>query len=1035
MTSLKYLAAACLLSLSSQCAVAATVPNPTNGPASSTIGHCATFGNTTGNQLSDTACPGGGTPGGTSGQAQYNNSGSFGGYTVGGDATLNTGTGSLTVTKTNGVNFAPSATTDTTNASNISSGTLGASRLPLATNSTIGGVSPDGTTIQITAGVIRAVGAAPTGGAGGDLGGNYPSPTVLSVTHVTTGVLSAANGGTGTNNGSATLTISSNNCIPPSAGGVWTLNCAGLLGNDSTVEATTLVTAMQAAVTGKYTLVGAPAMNINLGTVSPVILPSNAAMQWNGTRLDASNETTNSGTGCASGEAIDITPFGGGSQPTDFAPYAWTGGPYIQGPNSTPPYNSYTTVNGVCIYGTNIYQLSNETFSDFYIYGFNNNLDLGNYEFTLSFPGFRSYYAGNYGVLADGTTTAGENERFTNGSISNIVNSSTGAAHGFYVSGAGFDITLSGMSMDYSDQLIYCSDNGTIHLFANHFETGGNSANASSPFTYQNGGGGACLIDGEGNSFVSPGQSIGTYKEPVGGRASANVLVGTNTRLALSHSRWTYGSSSGNYNTQFVTVVSGNPNISIDGLTNANGTALVNAEPSFARASPTYAAGYLTAGNLNGWQSNSTTNLFRNSAWVGAVAGTTGTSGSGACAGGSASGGTLPTNMIQGNFTSNALSCQVVGISYVNGLPELELHITGTANGTAPQFYLDSSGTGVYAAETYDSYYSSIQAQMISIGGDQTVQSVNLQYGYTERQSGGTSNGGSLSTSATIEPYIFGFSRAVAVGLHSPVTAYIQPNLTFAGTAFTNGDTVDFTVGILVPQLLLQNAPTTVNVSQVNLNVAVPGGRYGADTATTSFTPLGTGTAETTTLHEWNGANIAYSPLYLTIPVNGADHVMAETWLQFANFATGASCGLFYQELDAQGNILTSAQVDGSGAGNTTGSFTSTAASASSSGTTITYTGSTGTAAVGQTVTVTAGTGAIPNGDLITAVGAGTITLTTAPTTALSGATIQNGFVPASNLLTMLAGAVTFEEFPYIHGPTSGATDCYFAATEAKNLK
>lgn len=42
---------------------------------------------------------GGGTPGGSSGQAQYNNSGSFGGFTFGGDATVNTGTGALTVNK------------------------------------------------------------------------------------------------------------------------------------------------------------------------------------------------------------------------------------------------------------------------------------------------------------------------------------------------------------------------------------------------------------------------------------------------------------------------------------------------------------------------------------------------------------------------------------------------------------------------------------------------------------------------------------------------------------------------------------------------------------------------------------------------------------------------------------------------------------------------------------------------------------------------------------------------------------------------
>ena len=48
---------------------------------------------------SQIACAGG--PGGTSGQVQYNNSGALGGFTMGGDATVNTGTGALTLANVN----------------------------------------------------------------------------------------------------------------------------------------------------------------------------------------------------------------------------------------------------------------------------------------------------------------------------------------------------------------------------------------------------------------------------------------------------------------------------------------------------------------------------------------------------------------------------------------------------------------------------------------------------------------------------------------------------------------------------------------------------------------------------------------------------------------------------------------------------------------------------------------------------------------------------------------------------------------------
>ena len=62
----------------------------------------------------------GGSPGGSSGQIQWNNGGAFGGFTVGGDGTLNTSTGAITITKTNGGAFGSLATLSSVNNANWS---------------------------------------------------------------------------------------------------------------------------------------------------------------------------------------------------------------------------------------------------------------------------------------------------------------------------------------------------------------------------------------------------------------------------------------------------------------------------------------------------------------------------------------------------------------------------------------------------------------------------------------------------------------------------------------------------------------------------------------------------------------------------------------------------------------------------------------------------------------------------------------------------------------------------------------------------
>ena len=173
-------------------------------------------------------------------------------------------------------------------------------------------------------------------------------------------------------------------------------------------------------------------------------------------------------------------------------------------------------------------------------------------------------------------------------------------------------------------------------------------------------------------------------------------------------------------------------------------------------------------------------NSIRNSSMVGAVAGTPGT---------------LPTNW---DNVLNGLTRTVVGAGTENGLPYIDVRLSGTATGTSADIRPESFN--VIAAATGQTWSASSYFRVVAAPAPPSAYVLAIY----ERTSGGAAVAiGTQNFTPTSTIQRFTFTRTLTGGA---TVAFVQPIVNFA---LTNGTAYDFTIRIAAPQMELGAYATT----------------------------------------------------------------------------------------------------------------------------------------------------------------------------------------------------------------------------------